>query len=459
MIVYSLNIAQEATCCPVYKICKSATKGILKDSTLHIHVIGDGKAGKSVMVKWLIELLQNGYYGTDYFFSKTHHMDIDMGRTRGVEIISLKVERIGTGKEAKPEHRNYIIYDYGGQEEFLMSHANFLGIANSVYILVTPTAELSYADDKTKGKIPIAKVKPVEEIVNGFQKWLQYLFSIVKKDWRYEIVEERCTSTKSTDANAPTSMKKIPLLLVVNQFTTYLQKQEIQSIAGLKDSMQARVEAVYPDDFELLSPFPLIIDNNTKASVNHNLFPILENVYCAYEFHQQLQPAGRVCKLTGFANQKITELRRGNQLPLVLNEVEWTMKLQTIIKSNFSFPSYFTTLSTDTQNLIISGFASYCEQYFLRTKQTLEFVYTQFKNEEDVVEEKVNDSKRSIITSPNALTSQLMGDLIFWSVSKKMVDQSLQDWRVKESDILQRLKEVHDLLQKTKTTTGSGYNT
>ncbi len=67
-------------------------------------------------------------------------IDVAHGRTRGVRTTTVTVANDNDRYGDPVPSTTYIIHDYGGQEEFLSHHANFMSVANSLYVVVVPLA-------------------------------------------------------------------------------------------------------------------------------------------------------------------------------------------------------------------------------------------------------------------------------------------------------------------------------
>ncbi len=82
---------------------------------LHIHLVGDGKAGKSVAAKWIIDLFEKVKCKQQFIpDSNFHHVDVRTGRTRGVQLTTVRFEHAATEDSVK-ENFTLVIHDYGGQ--------------------------------------------------------------------------------------------------------------------------------------------------------------------------------------------------------------------------------------------------------------------------------------------------------------------------------------------------------
>ncbi len=157
-----------------------ALSGESSVDTVHIHVVGDGKAGKSVAVQWLLELLAEANSSAavwDELWRQRHSentaannrpkqevtIDVRQGRTRGVHFSIVSSVHPATGQPV-----DYVIHDYGGQEEFLSNHANFMSKDHSLYVIVLPVSEIG-------GSLSECRVRTLDEIVHRYIFWLRFV--------------------------------------------------------------------------------------------------------------------------------------------------------------------------------------------------------------------------------------------------------------------------------------------
>jgi hypothetical protein len=167
-------------------------------NVLHIHLVGDGKAGKSVASRWISELFavactDSLTEGIKMDFSvsqqRTISTDVERGRTRGVQTTTLrfhdqKYEYDEARKEyiaAPPKHYVIMIHDYGGQEEFLSNHANFLATDNSVYLIVVPLVQVG---ESIKEK----RLRSITEMMERYLFWCRFVFSVIRREQAFPVI-------------------------------------------------------------------------------------------------------------------------------------------------------------------------------------------------------------------------------------------------------------------------------
>jgi hypothetical protein len=168
---------------------------------LHVHLVGDGKAGKSVAAQWLIELFQNAKNDQlEGFFKKSANpyqidkenkrsIDVERGRTRGVNTTTLRFQDQKYDYDAirdtyfplPPKDYVIMIHDYGGQEEFLSNHANFLATDNSVYLIVVPVVQVG---ESIKEK----RLRSITEMMERYLFWCRFVFSVIRREQAFPVV-------------------------------------------------------------------------------------------------------------------------------------------------------------------------------------------------------------------------------------------------------------------------------
>ena len=261
------TIAESQQCRSILQTLRLALSGNQNFNSVHIHVIGDGKAGKSVAVKWIKDLLiskVNENAARQSKYDQIFSVDVRKGRTRGVETTSIIYTDIYY------RHTNLIIHDYGGQEEFLANHASFLSAEHSIYVLVVPLVDIG-------DSLANVRLRTKQEIIERYLFWLRFIFSVVKKDshrkeagsaagsstdWVDElfhintVVEESDESRSGAMGSTGGSSKKkeklglsqleskgIPFITVINQFSSVLRGNNI-GVGGSIEWLNSYVQEI-----------------------------------------------------------------------------------------------------------------------------------------------------------------------------------------------------------------------
>lgn len=185
---------------PFYSLMKCylaalGSKTLTQLQSMHIHVVGEACAGKSETIRRLQEAQKQTIFSSFKTSSPTL-ISLEEGRTRGIESTILVSERQAT---------NFVVHDYGGQEELKINHADSLHRDGSVYVIVLPMWNMlrksAYSND---------------EISKQLLKWLRYLYSMYSK-------VESATHTDVTKQKATFDQKHggIPVIIVLNKFSKY----------------------------------------------------------------------------------------------------------------------------------------------------------------------------------------------------------------------------------------------
>lgn len=325
------------------RLIEYAYSGVQERNTVNIHLIGDGKAGKSVTMKWFLDILKPKLGDSvKYKLNKhaTHHIDVTYGRTRGVKITSFY---------QKEHNQHYVIHDYGGQEEFMISQANYLRKENSIYVLLIPLCRVldeedlileikklgiessikekvqdgdKAEDEPTNPELSSRKQqyqkRDMKEIVDRYEYWLKLLYSVVNKRNGLAtmvavdtLLESKGQSSSSTEGinehtKVPVSHieESIPLLIAVNKFSDKVQwsEEELAKLIALlerkmldsftvTDAQSVSTINTVPSDFLCLTKTPIPFDSVIRSN-SKQLLKIL------YEFVTQTSRAVIVHNLT-----------------------------------------------------------------------------------------------------------------------------------------------------------------
>ena len=88
---------------------------------IKVHICGDGLAGKTTLCK---TLQRNRIQ--EWFHFKPNETDDPNERTRGIEITNIELN-----------NHEFTLWDYGGQEEFHISHDDFINSSQiSLFLIV-----------------------------------------------------------------------------------------------------------------------------------------------------------------------------------------------------------------------------------------------------------------------------------------------------------------------------------
>lgn len=464
------HLYSSATDSPFYRVIDCYQNALSDNSrgcnsdNLHIHVIGDGKAGKSIATKWLIDCLNETdgniiyrylqqpakqsaenltiqhlvqptewFIDTSSFEAKSYDLHPEHSRTRGVKFTSFLGKR--RDKYHAVNSRNYVIYDYGGQEEFLINHAKFLSVENSIYVLVVPLYDISLTDPDDETTLTYTR-RSDDEIVKRYEYWLKFVYSVV--------INHRIenTSTSNNRCNVPDSKhKRIHLLIILNQFSSARKKEVSGSASTYDDPNQVLIDRLKSTSlFNIGSNFdgcnydfitladPLLLDCNLRLDLIK-----VARIVMDFEFFRNYN-----CFLifTDFIKFMINQMDIHKCVKQGENELEPIRATQLLITNN-----YLRDLLSDWTDIYFSDFAqfkilnadmkqdlrSYLIKFCLKTFIAIKKIYILLKPIDGC----------SVITNPSLLTSSIMGDLLYWyhvcnKNNKTVIETKLTDDRVRQ---------------------------
>ena len=136
---------------------------------VHIHLCGNGCSGKTTMRRSLEQTLK-------------HHsrwgwlMSIFSGPPRDVGDISLKDGRTIGLESGSFEHNGvqFVLHDFGGQEQFYVNHCSFLAAPGSLYVIV---AALWDYDDQPLDDKYAGMLMDMDKIFERYTYWLRLISS------------------------------------------------------------------------------------------------------------------------------------------------------------------------------------------------------------------------------------------------------------------------------------------
>lgn len=194
-------------------------------ATVSIHICGFGTAGKTTLTKTLKRYFNDSVFSF-VAFGKTEPIPI------GTRAMAMEVSQLTKGQ------KRLVVYDYGGQEEFHVNHAQFLSKAQSVYVIV-----LALWDPR------IDRLMTMEEIGSSYVYWLKFINSVTK-------------------SNSPLTIRT-----VANFKSKVPSQQHISEVEKLINAIQS--QSVWASSrFNFLDGFSIIECNelgDVKASIGKSL--------------------------------------------------------------------------------------------------------------------------------------------------------------------------------------------
>ncbi len=438
-------------------LCRTIFGNRSQAQVLHIHLVGDGKAGKSVAAKWLIELFSSTILdmidvtNTNKSIKKKStfcHTAVTSGRTKGVQTTSVSFYRSVSNTSKSDEngdssnestngrHYNIMIHDYGGQEEFLSNHANFLSLNNSLYIIVVPLLEIGESMDQVR-------VRTITEILERYLFWCRYIFSVVRHTDAFPVVDHnhvRDTGEKQTTNNG----HGIPMITLINSFQNCCHENEsyLQHINNLIPVLerQLRNEFVLSSqiddphcDFFITNEIFHIIDNASNTDIEKVIRIInsmVDNTVINGEYRQ--------AKILDIVIVNLASSR----LPIFMSEVDWHEWLRTMIEplTVKYFESIFVSTSSKT---------TFERQHLLSNshyEELLNVIYTfieeNLQTTNIITKLPVDINGYKIITNPSVLSTEILGDLLWWFHKYNLNKSDIYTLRLTHEDIVNKLQIV-----------------
>ena len=429
-------------------------------NTIHVHFVGDGKAGKSMAIQWMVRLLQ----GENAEKKLKATIDLSTGRTRGIQTTTVTI-KVPPSKHHHHHHHHhnadedttitYILHDYGGQEEFLSNHANFMTVSHSFYVIVVPlvhvedevinTSRLNEEVDSTANNqhhdTPNYRIRTATEILDRYLYWLRFIFSVLRKEDAFPRITSSIHQTlQSLDALAASSgmnsntstqyngwnasPQSIPLITLINKFSDLIgpdkannhaigvkqvlrfqlenlfcvKNRELLAIAKSKEEREKQkhlIRLLPPIDYDFIMPDDdfLVLDNNINQDMEHLVYTIQTMM----SHHHHVVAKDHYSMLVEhITNQYANPSRKP---ALFMKESEWQTWLTTSIKS-FPFGYDCHSKLLDTSIEIMNGLYKHCENALLACSRVLK------------LNNDVNGYK--VVTNPSALSCAIVGDLMWW---------------------------------------------
>lgn len=334
-----------------------------------------------------------------FFSNPTNVRDVEHGRTRGVETWSVE------GEDLQGRAVHYLVHDYGGQEEFLLQHADRLCTANSVYVVVVPMVAVG----KTKKEV---RLRSDEEIRERYLFWLRFIYSLVLKQ-------------------SASAVQSIPLLTVLNSFTTesvvHQQKHRVAEVASklssvLQDYFSVHVMPSSSDvpattravDFLVASLEPVQANCVHKHAVDRWVEPLQRLVTVC-----QAQPVSTAPVIVSFVLDRLSA--RDTRPLLFLSEDRWLSWLAEQVNAYRAVVDHKTGSTEDHVQLVQRILVQFCH----RTLQSLQRIahlalpMGASSSSASADAAAVEMIQQQVVTDPSLLTSAVMGDLFYWFVKQR----------------------------------------
>eukprot|EP01038_Epipyxis_sp_PR26KG_P006848 gene6848-9375_t len=224
----------------------------------NIHLCGNPLAGKSVVFYWLQKCLKelDYFWKTKSWFKDYKYIPVDdSGRSRGMEsalvmskgVINQSTSRSTSDVDSTSNRLcNFILRDYGGHYEYLISHCDFLKMEDSFYIIMLPLCNASIDPPA-----PFSQ----DKIIEDYLFWLRFIYTA-----RQGLLKTKNIGDLKEISNVSTT---IPILTVINIFSSHDKNKKSE----LSSKLKSKALELFPnDDKEVSILEPLIID--AKVSVD-----------------------------------------------------------------------------------------------------------------------------------------------------------------------------------------------
>jgi hypothetical protein len=333
----------------------SAVQGRGALTVAHVHICGEGYAGKSETM----QSLQEGFHILIRGSLPTSRASIPL-RKRTLGMVSTTLDRPAwlTAHTVR-----VLFHDYGGQEEFRANHATHLAAPSSVYVLVVPLWDM-----QPKPGLPDAatdKLMDLKVMEETYTNWLKFITSVLPE----EVEEAQC----------------LTVLNFRDQFASAHGKRwegELQKIVTLLKTIQCRFAA------KLSFPFvPVAVNSINSRSVHKGVVPLLRRA--VENLANQPVPMAP-------AVQTVLDHKEGSgKWPLFSYESDMQALLREAIDVKYR-PSPDTISDSVVADKVVSTIA--------------EITQSRLQSRGDIIVFSAQ-SKRISINRPNWLTEQLLGSI------------------------------------------------
>lgn len=209
----------------------------------HIHVCGDGYAGKSVLSHWLVDHFSPLSLMERMSRPTTHDIPLEE-RTRGIQSVPVLKNSC-----------QYYCHDYGGQAEYLVNHANHLGEANSVYIIVVPLWDPKRLQ-KSPSKNEVDKF--VGDQFDKYKFWLKFVYSVVYSGGR-----------RRSGAGA----QQVQILTVLNTFGLHY------NVDVVKTRLVADAQGIFDQSCPAINFWPILNVDVSRRECCADIFSFVEDAF------------------------------------------------------------------------------------------------------------------------------------------------------------------------------------
>eukprot|EP01031_Cornospumella_fuschlensis_P023385 gene23385-28377_t len=215
-------------------ICQQLARTVLAPvhasvSNCHVHICGEGNAGKSVLHHWICELTGptstvNSLVDWKRMLGPSKHFITGDNRATTGFVTSQHTYIVDKDKALQ-----FTLYDYAGQREFKINHSGALSVPDSIYIVVVPLFDMDR-------KVWLQEYECKARLLD----WLKFIYSVMhakRLDWDKLVGKASSVGICKGAADDVDywSVQSIPVFVVVNLFSNQRDtlKPEKQHLASL----------------------------------------------------------------------------------------------------------------------------------------------------------------------------------------------------------------------------------
>jgi ElaB/YqjD/DUF883 family membrane-anchored ribosome-binding protein len=372
---------EEVVAIKAVKAVASAVQARVALIAAHVHLCGEGYAGKSMTKK----ALDKGFSGSPLFrLTGTNLPDISIedGRTHGMTSSVLEAGGV-LNKRVR-----VLIQDYGGQEAFRVNHASYLAAPNSVYIIVVPLWDMRPQQGNTSKRVN--EPMKLKYIVDKYRDWLKFINSVVPETGH----KVRCITVLNFEA----MFRKLP-----EHERTFTVEEAVDKLKEVQGDFTA--SSLCRLQFDDAPPIP--VNSKNAANVQTHLVPVLRMAIEAL----RAAPVPMSPILQAVLDDMAVAVT--GAWPLIGEESELQKRLQALVGAKHRLPAEVDNIPA-VRDGVIRTIAEIVQTRLESCGDIIVFSpHSQSKNFSPAgpTAGHNKDSKRISINRPNWLSEQVLGDL------------------------------------------------
>jgi hypothetical protein len=342
----------------------------------HVHLCGEGCAGKSMTKKALFQSF-NSSPVIRVFSSKLNDISLQEGRTLGMNSSPLD-----TGGWIRKRVR-VLIRDYGGQEAFRVNHASYLAAPNSMYVIVVPLWDMRPREDNPAERVD--RPMQLKYIVDRYCDWLKFINSVVSEAGR--------------------KVQCITLLNFARQFNDYPKHKKTFTLEGAVIEL-VEVQRVFTASpgcrLEFVETPPIPVNSNISASVQKRVVPELRK---AIEALEETPVA-----MSPILQAVLDDMAVKGKWPLCCEESFLQEKLQAVVRAKVAF-SVEVENDPVAKDKVVCSIAEITQDRLQSRGDIIIFTVQGHGRDPNDATGAEKAVRRISINHPNWLSEQVLGDL------------------------------------------------